>query len=83
MSVNCFECGWARVSRTRSGQLVCPRCGTKASVPKAGEGVGEKPSKVVRVYTMVLVTFALVFPFLVPAILHLSRLYPMEFGPPL
>lgn len=83
MSLKCFECGWPRVSRTREGALVCPRCGTKAAPGQKIEEASERPSKVVQVYTFVFAAFALTFPFLVPIILKLSRLYPMEFGPPL
>lgn len=80
--MKCFECGWARVSRTREGGLRCPRCGTAVDAKREQQASAEQPSTVVKVYTLAFAIFGLAFPFFVPIIVKLSQKYPMELGLP-
>ena len=53
----------------------CPRCGCERAQTRRARRAGS-PSRVVKVYTGVLVLWAIVFPFLVPLLFDTSKLNP-------
>lgn len=73
--MSCYECGWSRISRTRDGHRVCPRCGAAEAPSHHKEEAGEQPTGVVKAYTGFFAVFGLLFPFLIPIILKVSYLY--------
>ena len=82
--MKCYECGWPRISRTRHGARVCPRCGTKAraDLPPVQASPNEQPSKTVQYFVGFFAVLGLSFPFFVPLIVKVSLTYPMELGTP-
>ena len=80
--MKCYECSWPRISRTRNGAHVCPRCGAKARADLPPSDPGEQPSRVVKAYTVFFAVLGLTFPFFVPLIVKLSLAYPMDLGAP-
>jgi hypothetical protein len=72
MALHCQECGLKAPSTRTDRAEPCSRCGGQAFSGQKSGSAGE-PSKVVKVYTGVLIAWALIFPFLVPIIIKLSR----------